>query len=636
MKYYLILLLFFTSFISFSQEEFIKHTVKQGETVYSIAKKYLVTESDIYALNPEVKEGLKFDTVLIIPINSKVKNTSTTEEIKQLSGFKTHKVKRRETLQSIAVKYNITEDIIKKENPSLYSANLRRGDRIKIPQYATKIVEKELKNTLKTYEVQPKEGKWRVAYRFGITVQELDALNPKMNEVLQPGDLLNVPNIEDEQEKEVENSFRYYTVVKSEGFYSLEKKLGYTKQELENLNPELKIDGLKYGMVLKLPRNETVIDSTSSDTLKIDLSKSIFNLSRKKIALLLPYRLNKLDKNDDETLKNVMKSSILSELLEFHIGVEMAVDSAKQLGISTDLKVFDSKNNEQHILNLLNSNNFENYDAIIGPLNSDGFDHFAKQLENSDVAIFSPFRSPKKMYRNVFKVSNDKNSISKSIVSYIKKDSTLSNIVIIADRKNIDVVKNLKLDFPNAKVIYSQKDKKTGKDNNFIYEANLKKLISNGNNIVFLESSNSSMIESVTSLLNGFNDKKRQITLVTTNKNKGFDVANNQHLANLNFHFPSINKEISFDTNNGFVQKYKDKYGILPSSYTIKGFDLTLDILLRLANSQHILYSDLNQTVTEHLEYKFDYQPNGNSQGYINRTSYILKYNGLSIETVKQ
>ena len=35
------------------------HKVKQGETIESIAKQYLVTPFDIYALNPDAKNNLE-------------------------------------------------------------------------------------------------------------------------------------------------------------------------------------------------------------------------------------------------------------------------------------------------------------------------------------------------------------------------------------------------------------------------------------------------------------------------------------------------------------------------------------------------------------------------------------------------
>ena len=64
----------YTSMV-FSQKT-IKHTVVEGESFYSIAKKYNVTESDIYELNPKAKGTLlQLKTVLLIPNkNSKTEN----------------------------------------------------------------------------------------------------------------------------------------------------------------------------------------------------------------------------------------------------------------------------------------------------------------------------------------------------------------------------------------------------------------------------------------------------------------------------------------------------------------------------------------------------------------------------------
>ena len=82
--------------------------------------------------------------------------------------------------------------------------NLRKGDRLKIPVFKRVLEVVEVKKPSKQYTVLPKEGKWRIAYKYGITVDELEALNPNMKPVLQPGDELNVPNMEVEEEKKIE------------------------------------------------------------------------------------------------------------------------------------------------------------------------------------------------------------------------------------------------------------------------------------------------------------------------------------------------------------------------------------------------------------------------------------------------
>jgi len=51
--------------------------------------------------------------------------------------------------------------------------------------------------------VQPKEGKWRIAYKFGITVDELQALNPDMADVLKEGQVIQVHKITDFETKHI-------------------------------------------------------------------------------------------------------------------------------------------------------------------------------------------------------------------------------------------------------------------------------------------------------------------------------------------------------------------------------------------------------------------------------------------------
>ncbi len=104
-------------------QKFKSHTVKQGETVETIARKYQVSVSDIYALNPDAKKTLTSNMVLVIPNSSSLSPEGTTET-KELIGYETHKVRRKETLYSISKEYSIEIDYIKKHNKSLYADNL--------------------------------------------------------------------------------------------------------------------------------------------------------------------------------------------------------------------------------------------------------------------------------------------------------------------------------------------------------------------------------------------------------------------------------------------------------------------------------------------------------------------------------
>src|SRR6188768_1518136 len=111
MKYYFALfsLVFFITCSAFSQEKVVKYTVSNGETINQIALKFKVTPYDIYALNPDARNGVKPNTVLLIPSSGSktAVKTSETAVAKSSTNSKdiVHEVQPKETFYSIEHKY---------------------------------------------------------------------------------------------------------------------------------------------------------------------------------------------------------------------------------------------------------------------------------------------------------------------------------------------------------------------------------------------------------------------------------------------------------------------------------------------------------------------------------------------------
>ena len=542
-------------------------------------------------------------------------------------------MKRKETLYGLSKKYSVTEEEIKKANRFLYSENLKKGDKIRIPKYRTVISKQTLGNTVKKYIVQPSEGKWRIAYKFGITVANLEALNPNMNDTIQPGDELNVPNIVDGEEKPIESTYGYYEVLPKEGFFRLKIKLDLTQEQLEELNPELKETGLKVGMVLKVP-SDTDVSGDLTDVETTNLKSNLKNFKTKRLALMMPYQLDKIDVDDvEETKERIKNRKRLSIVLDFHVGVIMALDSAKQLGISTDLKVLDTRNQISAIGKILEDNDFSDYDAVIGPMEEKSFDRVALALKNDRVPVIAAMNKPKEVYSNVFQTIPEKKILRKTMIDFVKADSLKTKVVIISDQAHRKSSETLKGDFPEAKLIFSRKNKKDAtKDDSFIYATELENVFEAGKTIVFLETNNNSFASSVISMVNGYIDDKTEIVLVTLDKNKAFEGKNvdNNYLSNLKFHYPSVNKDYDERDSNAFVRAYRKEYGVRPSKYVARGFDITLDILMRLASEDNLYEASSDTIETEYIENKFRYNKSLFG-GYVNEAVYIVKYDDLRI-----
>ena len=637
----LILVLAF-GFTSVEAQNFSTHQVKKGETIEAISKRYFVTPFDIYKLNPDAKKDLKPNTVLIIPISKAKKPTITIN--KELQGFNEHKTKRKETLYSLSKKYNVSEDDIKKYNKFLYSNTLRKGDRLQIPKYKiTKIVE-ELEAT-KRYTVQPKEGKWRIAYKFGVTVEELEVLNPGITEVLKEGDVINVPNLKDEAEKQFDDQYSYYKVLPKEGFYRLKLKLDLEQDQLEALNPELKEIGLKSGMILKIPHSDAIEGLIEGESEVVNLVNSISDFETKHIAIMLPFRMHRVDFDSiSDAKKSLKKDPYLNVSLDFHSGVLMALDSLKTLGISLKVDVYDTRYEVSEVSRIIRENDFENIDAVIGPLTPASFNKVASELEKYNTPVISPIGTKLKLHDNVFQSRPSDDLLKTKVINFAKSDSLIGNIIVIADTKNVATANELKREFNIAKLVYSRKSKE-GEDEFFVTKEDIEGALKPGKNLVFLETQNEGYASNVTSVLASLNNKvdpesteePSEIVLVTTNINSAFegDQINNTHLSNLQFHFATASKEYNENDNNAFVKKYDKIYNITPNKRAVRGFDLTMDVVLRLVSSDDLYTSVNNTPLTEYVENKFAYKKKLFG-GYYNDSVYLVKYDDLTVVEVKQ
>ncbi len=107
------------------------HTIKPGETLYSIARTYNITVSDIRGWNAlTANDTIKFDQELIVGVKPAASTSKVTSNSK---GKRTilHEVQEGETLYSISRKYVMTLDELKKIN-KLQDSNISIGSDLKV------------------------------------------------------------------------------------------------------------------------------------------------------------------------------------------------------------------------------------------------------------------------------------------------------------------------------------------------------------------------------------------------------------------------------------------------------------------------------------------------------------------------
>ena len=615
------LLLFTTA--GFAQDNFRVHTVKQGETIYSIAKLYKVTEKGIYKLNPEAEIGISPNTKLIIP---KAINQDDTEVT-----FKQHKVKKRENLVSISNKYNVSVADLKRYNPWLHSRDIKRKDKILIPVKSKPEITSTLPGSsseddnLGIHIIQPKETAFGVARKYGITISQLEVLNPDIKTAFNIGVTLKVPKESQLETAIIEPDFETYEVQPREGFYRLKIKLGLSKEEIVALNPYAE-EGLRNGMILKIPRQRDEEAITV-----VNLEEGLVNFKPKNIVVLLPFELHKMDLDSVQYNEGLLrKSEVLRIALDFYKGVKIAAEFAKEKGISVNLQTFDTQRNIGRIQQIINANDFSEVDAVIGPLRRKQVEFVANALKRERVPVFSPLsKSEIRGQSNFFQTIPSKNILKKSMLDYLTEEGKDKKVMIISDAKYASHKAELLSVFPDAQSL-------SPREGGFLYPVDFENVFEKDEeNWVVLESDNEKFVDNVVSLLNGI-PEECPIRLFTLERNNAFDFSaiSNESLGDLNFTFPSISKNYEISIENSFVEKYMDAYGSEPNNYAIRGFDITYDVLLRLASADNLYQAISGQT--EYVDNKFNYTQD-NSGGYFNNAHYILKLNkDLQYEIIKK
>jgi LysM repeat protein len=605
-----------------------QHIVEQGETIYTLSNKYKVTSQQLLELNPDLKSGLKYGQVLLIPAQSEV---LTQRRIKK---YNKHRVRRKETLYSLSKKYAITELDIKEANKELYSNPLRKGDRIKIPVFEELITaakEVETKESLPvlsklpngTYLVQPSEGMYRIALKYGIKTDSLQKLNPNVKD-LKPGMILNVPKkINTVKPNDLvsapidNNQFIEYVVPEKMGMYSLKKIARMSEDSMLSMNPELK-NGLKKGMTILIPNPNygKLIAVKTKISVTANLVDSLRNFKRQRLAIMLPFSLQKIDEiNIDKD--NLKSDKTMRIALDFYSGLKIAIDSANTMGIPVDYDIFDTQKSLQTTKSILDATDFSEYNVVIGPLVSNNVVETAKKLRGSNVPVISPLTNTNvRLYRNLFQARPDDAILKTQLKEYLVAYAAGKHVILITDNDNLELKNEFATLLPKATILIPD-DKK-----NYITNIECINLLkSDIENVVILATNNEGLIKVAVSSYSAKVTTHR-ITMFGLENYEKMELSNTK-LARLNYIFPRMFKES--DHKNSFIDTYYSIHNITPNAFATRGFDVTLDIILRQASASDLYESAMKNGQTVMTENKFDYSKEFLS-GFYNDAVYILQY----------
>ncbi|HEY1194023.1 lytic transglycosylase [Flavobacterium sp.] len=266
-----------------AQDSIIEHKIQKGETAYFIAQKYKVSIDEIYQLNPESKNGIKDNQIIKIPVHSSENATSKQQ---------THIVEPKETLFGLAKQYHISVEAIQNANQEILANGLQIGQELIIPQNSDTSNKSETAISSKaTHQVVAKESLFSIARQYNVSVQDLENLNKDiLQNGLQIGQTILIPNKRktlDGRVRVINQETIFHVVEPKETKFSIAKKYGISIDQLESQNPEI-VNGLIVGnklaintaaikptneneeLMLALAEKQVVVEKTKAKTVEID------------------------------------------------------------------------------------------------------------------------------------------------------------------------------------------------------------------------------------------------------------------------------------------------------------------------------------------------------------------------------
>ncbi len=454
--------------------EYYIYKVQAGEGLYAISKRFGVSQADINNINPQIHNGLRAGEEILIPATAKQilnsdnqrsessgsvvttpvaakKYEPQAEPQTESVSFIEHQVQKKQTLFGICKKYGITQDDLQKYNPAIASG-LKDGMILKIP------VKNNASSAVKENEAVKNE-----VVRNEVVRNEVKAEKDDQKEIRKP----KASDVKNEIISITDTNYIVHKVKKKETAYSISKIYGVTVEDIVSQNPGAD-EKLKVGSELRFRRKvqeqpqviaETpkAVVSSENQTYNTRLRNKVKpNKEPVRIAFLLPFMLD-----------NSKPDASNNKFSDFYAGALIAVNEAKNLGVSFEIFSYDTEKSEEKIVEVLNNNNLRNADLIIGPAYTNQITYVTDFARENRINTLIPFSSKVldlSVNPYVFQFNPSENT-QENFIAELLSDKLSDNKVIFLNLPDVnfgdegnDLANNIKRKLTSANISYKDID----------------------------------------------------------------------------------------------------------------------------------------------------------------------------------
>ena len=237
------------------------HTVRAGDSLYTIARRYGSSVSDIRQANGLRSSLIHPGQELVVPRFGSAAGRPAAGRSWEAAADGAYVVQRNDTLWDIARGFSVSVDSLCAANGLSRNGLIRPGQRLRIPDGASGPGPGEPRAAITgsgsaSYVVRQGDTLYDIARLHRVTVADLKGANQLRGSRIRPGDVLRIPGSTDaDSTSRVQDGELTYRVRKGDTLSGIARRHGVSISEIKREN---NLDGSRIfpGEVLRIPRSQ--------------------------------------------------------------------------------------------------------------------------------------------------------------------------------------------------------------------------------------------------------------------------------------------------------------------------------------------------------------------------------------------